>query len=92
MYLRIDKYICVVGSADGEISDLDLVPIRSVATWRSYVNVVQTLGRSSGGAIGGFLAQSLGWRWSVKAHLRRSTSPFALTNINETGHFLVRRL
>lgn len=42
----------------------DLVPLRDIATYRSYVNVVQTAGRSAGGPIGGFLAQSIGWRWA----------------------------
>lgn len=41
----------------------DLVPMHEVATLRSYVNVVQTVGRSCGGAVGGYLAQVLGWRW-----------------------------
>jgi MFS family permease len=41
----------------------DLVPLRDVATYRSYVNIVQTVGRSCGGPIGGWLAESLGWRW-----------------------------
>jgi len=43
----------------------DIVPLRSVATYRSYVNVVQTVGRSCGGAIGGYLAQTIGWRWTI---------------------------
>ncbi|CAG9945275.1 unnamed protein product [Clonostachys rosea f. rosea IK726] len=43
----------------------DLVPLREVATYRSYVNIIQTMGRSSGGAIGGFLAQAIGWRWAL---------------------------
>jgi len=43
----------------------DLLPARDVAAYRSYVNVVQTAGRSCGGAVGGALAQSIGWRWSV---------------------------
>jgi len=47
------------------ISALDLVPLRNVATWRSYVNVVSTLGRSIGGPIGGFLADTIGWRVST---------------------------
>ncbi|CAK7215081.1 hypothetical protein SEUCBS140593_002410 [Sporothrix eucalyptigena] len=42
----------------------DLVPLREVAVYRSYVNIVQTVGRSCGGAVGGFLAQSIGWRWA----------------------------
>ncbi|KAM0433909.1 hypothetical protein ACHAPT_003852 [Fusarium lateritium] len=40
----------------------DLVPLRDVATYRSYVNIAQTAGRSSGGVIGGFLTQTIGWR------------------------------
>ena len=43
----------------------DLVPVHEVASLRSYVNVLQTTGRSCGGVIGGFLTQTLGWRWYV---------------------------
>lgn len=42
----------------------DKVPLRDVATWRGYVNVASTIGRSAGGPIGGFLADTIGWRWS----------------------------
>lgn len=42
----------------------DLVPIRDVASWRSYVNVAATTGRSIGGPVGGWLADTVGWRWS----------------------------
>ena len=42
----------------------DLVPLREVATWRSWVNIVATTGRSMGGPVGGWLADSVGWRWS----------------------------
>lgn len=41
----------------------DLVPLHEVAAYRSYVNIVQTVGRSCGGAIGGLLTQTMGWRW-----------------------------
>ena len=41
----------------------DLVPLREVAAWRSYVNVVATTGRSIGGPLGGSLADTVGWRW-----------------------------
>ena len=41
----------------------DLVPLIQVASWRSYVNVFATLGRSIGGPLGGFLADTVGWRW-----------------------------
>ncbi|KAF7872240.1 hypothetical protein EAF04_003164 [Stromatinia cepivora] len=42
----------------------DMVPIREVAKWRSYVNIAATTGRSLGGPIGGFLTDTIGWRWS----------------------------
>jgi MFS family permease len=42
----------------------DLVPLRDVATWRSYVNIVATTGRSIGGPLGGWMADTVGWRWS----------------------------
>lgn len=42
----------------------DLVPKIEVASWRSYINVVSTSGRSLGGPMGGFLTDSVGWRWS----------------------------
>jgi predicted MFS family arabinose efflux permease len=43
----------------------DMVPLRDVATWRSYVNIAATSGRSLGGPIGGFLTDTVGWRWLV---------------------------
>lgn len=42
----------------------DLVPKRDIAPWRSYVNVVATVSRSLGGPVGGYLADSVGWRWT----------------------------
>ncbi len=42
----------------------DLVPMREVARWRSYVNVAATTGRSLGGPFGGWLTDTVGWRWS----------------------------
>lgn len=41
----------------------DLVPMNEVAALRSYVNILQTVGRSAGGVLGGLLTESIGWRW-----------------------------
>lgn len=41
----------------------DMVPIREVAKWRSYVNIAAKTGRFLGGPIGGFLIDTIGWRW-----------------------------
>lgn len=40
----------------------DLLPVREVATWRSYVNVVAVSGRCMGGPLGGWMADIIGWR------------------------------
>lgn len=40
----------------------DIVPLREVAVYRSYVNVVQTIGRSVGAPLGGLIVEKLGWR------------------------------
>ncbi|KIW21654.1 hypothetical protein PV08_02234 [Exophiala spinifera] len=42
----------------------DMVPVRDVAAWRSYVNVAATTGRSLGGPVGGWLTETVGWRWA----------------------------
>ena len=55
------SHLCVEESE--LILSSDIVPLRDVAAYRSYVNVVQTVGRSCGGSIGGYLAQVIGWRW-----------------------------
>ncbi|RMZ82619.1 hypothetical protein DV738_g1697, partial [Chaetothyriales sp. CBS 135597] len=41
----------------------DMVPVRDVAAWRGYVNVAATTGRALGGPVGGFLTDTIGWRW-----------------------------
>ena len=45
------------------------MPLRDVAVWRGYVNVASTVGRSAGGPFGGYLADTIGWRWSVLSAL-----------------------
>ncbi|OGE49023.1 hypothetical protein PENARI_c024G02573 [Penicillium arizonense] len=41
----------------------DIVPKREIASWRAYVNIAMTLGRSLGGPMGGWLSDTIGWRW-----------------------------
>lgn len=38
----------------------DLVPLRDIAAWQSGVNLMATVGRSLGGPLGGFLADTIG--------------------------------
>ncbi|KFY08941.1 hypothetical protein V492_05752 [Pseudogymnoascus sp. VKM F-4246] len=60
------RVISGVGGAgmDSLVNILITVPPRDVGSWRSYVNIVATTGRSLGGPVGGYLADTVGWRWS----------------------------
>lgn len=40
----------------------DLFPVREVAAWRSYINVMAVMGKCVGGPLGGWLADVIGWR------------------------------
>lgn len=41
----------------------DLVPLRDRGVWQGYINVIFVFGTSTGAPLGGFLADSIGWRW-----------------------------
>ncbi|KAI1113324.1 major facilitator superfamily transporter [Nemania sp. NC0429] len=47
----------------------DLIPLRDVASWLGYINIIGTTGRSIGGPLGGFLADRVGWRWSFSGQV-----------------------
>ncbi|KAB8074279.1 major facilitator superfamily domain-containing protein [Aspergillus leporis] len=47
----------------GSVIITDIVPRREVASWRAYINISMTLGRSAGGPVGGWLTDAIGWRW-----------------------------
>ncbi|KAG9254968.1 major facilitator superfamily [Emericellopsis atlantica] len=42
----------------------DLVPLRDRGIWQGYMNIIASVGTSVGAPLGGFLADSVGWRWS----------------------------
>ncbi|KAH8591517.1 major facilitator superfamily domain-containing protein, partial [Bisporella sp. PMI_857] len=81
----------------------DMVPIREVATWRSYVNIAATSGRSLGGPIGGYLTDTIGWRWSflgqcpptllaIALVISRLSVPFAYDSPKESHLSKLRRV
>jgi MFS family permease len=41
----------------------DLVPLRDRGIWQGYMNIIASVGTSVGAPLGGFLADSVGWRW-----------------------------
>ncbi|KAI8933411.1 hypothetical protein NX059_010026 [Plenodomus lindquistii] len=59
----------------------DLVSLREVATWRSYVNIAATTGRSIGGPIGGWLADTIGWRCSFSGQVPLAVLAIVLVGI-----------
>ncbi|KAI0159244.1 multidrug resistance protein fnx1 [Pestalotiopsis sp. NC0098] len=63
----IARAVCGVGAggimALGTIIISDLVPIEQRGTYQSYVNVVFGLASAAGAALGGLMADTLGWRW-----------------------------
>ena len=61
------RAVCGLGAGGmmslGSIIISDLVPIDRRGTYQSYVNVVYGVASASGAALGGVMADSLGWRW-----------------------------
>jgi predicted MFS family arabinose efflux permease len=43
----------------------DIVPLRSRGTWQGIMNIIYTSGSAMGAPLGGFLSDSIGWRWSA---------------------------
>ncbi|KAJ4417352.1 hypothetical protein N0V82_006216 [Gnomoniopsis sp. IMI 355080] len=63
----IARAVCGVGAGGvmtlGSIIVSDLVPIERRGAYQSYINMVYGLGSTLGAALGGFMADYLGWRW-----------------------------
>lgn len=63
----IARAVCGVGAGGvmtlGSIIVSDLVPIEHRGAYQSYINMVYGVGSTLGAALGGFMADYLGWRW-----------------------------
>jgi hypothetical protein len=61
------RAVCGLGAggmiAMGSIITSDLVPIEIRGVYQSYINIVFGIGSTMGAALGGAIADSLGWRW-----------------------------
>ncbi|KAK4552225.1 hypothetical protein LTR86_010579 [Recurvomyces mirabilis] len=42
----------------------DIIPLRDRGTWQGYINIVFSSGAAAGAPLGGFLSDSVGWRWA----------------------------
>ncbi|KAK0391700.1 hypothetical protein NLU13_1199 [Sarocladium strictum] len=63
----------------------DLVPLREAAAWQSYLNLAATTGRSLGGPLGGWLADTIGWRWSFLSQVPIFILAILLTSVYLPG-------
>lgn len=45
----------------------DIVGVRERGVWTGYLNLIYATGASTGGPLGGLLADTIGWRWSFLA-------------------------
>lgn len=63
----IARAVCGVGAGGvmilGSIIVSDLVPIERRGAYQSYINMIYGAGSTLGAALGGFMADYLGWRW-----------------------------
>lgn len=42
----------------------DIVPLRTRGTWQGILNIIFALGSATGGPLGGWLSDTVGWRWA----------------------------
>ncbi|RYO99509.1 hypothetical protein DL764_006800 [Monosporascus ibericus] len=63
----IARALCGLGAggmmALGNIIISDLVPIERRGAYQSYINIVYGIATTAGAALGGLMADRLGWRW-----------------------------
>jgi MFS family permease len=61
------RAVCGLGAGGmttlGSIITSDLVPIEIRGAYQSYINIIFGLGSALGAALGGAIADHLGWRW-----------------------------
>jgi hypothetical protein len=61
------RAVCGLGAGGmmtmGSIITSDLVPIEIRGVYQSYINIIFGVGSALGAALGGWIADSLGWRW-----------------------------
>lgn len=59
----------------------DIVPLRERGVWQGYLNIIFAAGTSTGAPLGGFLADSIGWRWSFLGQVPLCALAFASVSL-----------
>lgn len=82
----IARAFCGLGAGGsmslGSIITSDLVPIEIRGAYQSYINIVFGLGGALGAATGGYIADTLGWRWEFGIQCNLWFIPFILSIVN----------
>ncbi|KAF2083701.1 MFS general substrate transporter [Saccharata proteae CBS 121410] len=67
--------------AMGSVMTNDLVPMRVRGTYQAYINLFYGLGQACGAAFGGYLCDTLGWRWTFGVQIPAILSILVLASI-----------
>ncbi|KAG5641877.1 hypothetical protein DXG03_004017 [Asterophora parasitica] len=54
----------------------DVIPLRLRGTWQGIINIIWTIGSAAGAPLGGFLVDSIGWRWAFLIQVPIAISAF----------------
>jgi predicted MFS family arabinose efflux permease len=76
------RAVCGLGAGGamslGQIINSDLVPLERRASYMALLNLAYGTGSSLGAALGGFLADALGWRWEFGIQVPAITLCFVI--------------
>ncbi|KAK8118793.1 major facilitator superfamily domain-containing protein [Apiospora kogelbergensis] len=83
MSFIIARAVCGLGAGGmvsmGSILISDMVNIERRGTYQSFINITYGLAAASGAALGGLMADTLGWRWEFGVQVFPLAGCFALT-------------
>lgn len=60
----------------------DVVPLRSRGTWQGVLNIIWASGNATGASLGGYLADTIGWRWAFLLQVPIALIAFAAAGIS----------
>ncbi|KAF8885359.1 major facilitator superfamily domain-containing protein [Infundibulicybe gibba] len=68
--LTMTSFQAIAGIGGGSMSTIvsivvsDVVPLRARGTWQGVTNIIFATGSAAGAPLGGFITDSIGWRWA----------------------------
>ncbi|KAJ2912592.1 hypothetical protein MD484_g7815, partial [Candolleomyces efflorescens] len=74
----------------------DVVPLRSRGTWQGVLNIIWASGNATGASLGGYLADTIGWRWAFLIQVPLAFFAFGAVSVSlrlparESGDFYTK--